>query len=144
MSEVKPEIKQCSRCHSICTLEHFEKNRKCEWFKLCNNCRARKIPDNDTKHAFKIIVDVLMRLDNEAKEYEAMHEEYIRRAQAIKNILDKVKEDFGSEAVGQLVTLTSEKLGHTLGPLHFTIVKELINIGFKVNNTSTIISFKTN
>ena len=41
MSEIKPELKQCSRCHSTCTLEHYEKNRKGEWFKLCNNCRSR-------------------------------------------------------------------------------------------------------
>ena len=42
MSEVQPELKQCSRCHSTCTLEHFEKNRKNEWFKTCNNCRKCK------------------------------------------------------------------------------------------------------
>ena len=35
------ELKQCSRCHSKCSLEHFEKNRKGEWFKLCNNCRSK-------------------------------------------------------------------------------------------------------
>ena len=41
MSEVKPELKQCSRCHSNCTLENYDKNRKGEWFKLCNNCRGK-------------------------------------------------------------------------------------------------------
>ena len=41
MSEVKPELRKCSRCHSTCTLEHYEKNRKGEWFKLCNNCRGK-------------------------------------------------------------------------------------------------------
>ena len=46
MSEVKPELKQCSRCHSTCALEHFEKNRKGEWFKLCNNCRSSKREGN--------------------------------------------------------------------------------------------------
>ena len=39
--EIKTELKQCSRCHSTVTLEHYEKNRKGEWFKLCNNCRHR-------------------------------------------------------------------------------------------------------
>ena len=42
MSEVKAELKQCSRCHSNCTLKHFEKNRQGEWFKTCNNCRKIK------------------------------------------------------------------------------------------------------
>ena len=41
MSEITPELKTCSRCHSTCTLEHFEMNRKGELFKLCNNCRNR-------------------------------------------------------------------------------------------------------
>ena len=48
MSQVKPELKQCSRCHSTCALEHFEKNRKGEWFKTCNNCRKRNGKDNKT------------------------------------------------------------------------------------------------
>ena len=143
MSEIKPELKQCSRCHSNCTLEQYEKNRKGELFKLCNNCRKGKAQDNDRNYASMVIVNVLMRLDKEAKEYEPLHEEYIRRAQAIKYVLDKAKQEFGSKAVGQLVALTSDKLGHTLGPLHYTIVKELIDIGFKVNNTYKIVSFKT-
>ena len=40
--DIKPELKQCSRCHSTCTLEFYEKNRKGEWFKSCNNCRNNK------------------------------------------------------------------------------------------------------
>ena len=44
--EIKTELKQCSRCHSTVTLEHYEKNRKGEWFKLCNNCRHRKAKEN--------------------------------------------------------------------------------------------------
>ena len=65
--EIKTELKQCSRCHSTVTLEHYEKNRKGEWFKLCNNCRGKgkdykdshkeEIQDNrnqyrETKHYF--------------------------------------------------------------------------------------------
>ena len=53
MSEVKPELKQCSRCHSTCTLEHFEMNRKGELFKLCNNCRSKKREENNTYRELK-------------------------------------------------------------------------------------------
>ena len=42
MNNIKPELKQCSRCHSTCSLEHYEKNRKSEWFKTCNSCRNNK------------------------------------------------------------------------------------------------------
>ena len=53
MSEVKPELKQCSRCHSNCTLEHYEKNRKGEWFNLCINCRAKKREEKNTYRELK-------------------------------------------------------------------------------------------
>jgi len=42
LESVKPELKQCSRCHSTITLDHFETNRKGEFFKTCNNCRTKR------------------------------------------------------------------------------------------------------
>ena len=39
--EIKIDLKTCSRCQSTVTLEHYEKNRKGEWFKTCNSCRSR-------------------------------------------------------------------------------------------------------
>ena len=42
------ELKTCSRCR--CTLvlvEYFEKNRKGEYYKLCNGCRGRGRTDNE-------------------------------------------------------------------------------------------------
>ena len=42
MSENNLELKQCTRCHSTCTLEYFEKNRKGEYFSTCNNCRKKR------------------------------------------------------------------------------------------------------
>ena len=53
MSEIKPELKQCSKCHFTCTLEHYEKNRKGEWFKLCNNCRSRNREEKNTYRELK-------------------------------------------------------------------------------------------
>ena len=53
MSEVKPELRKCSRCHSTCTLDHYEKNRKGEWFKLCNNCRRKRRDENSDYRELK-------------------------------------------------------------------------------------------
>ena len=56
MEENKPELRQCTRCHSSCTLEHFELNRKGELFKLCNNCRGKWRERADrTRRSFKIM-----------------------------------------------------------------------------------------
>ncbi len=42
MSDSKPELKTCSRCHSKLLLQYFETNRIGELYKLCNNCRMPK------------------------------------------------------------------------------------------------------
>ena len=34
-------FKKCSRCHSNILLDFFEKNRKGELYKTCNNCRNK-------------------------------------------------------------------------------------------------------
>ena len=34
-------LKTCSRCHSTMLLEFYDKNRKGEYYKLCNNCRHK-------------------------------------------------------------------------------------------------------
>ena len=41
-------LKTCSRCHSTMLLEFYDKNRKGEYFKLCNNCRRKKKDYADT------------------------------------------------------------------------------------------------
>ena len=41
-------LKQCSWCHSACALEHFENNRKGEWFSTCNHCRNNRKESRDT------------------------------------------------------------------------------------------------
>ena len=76
MSEVKPELKQCSRCHSNCTLEHFEINRKGELFKLCNNCRNRG-------RQIKNDYDATHKEENKIKHkeyYESHREELVQKA----------------------------------------------------------------
>ena len=40
MSDLKPELKTCSRCHSKLLLQYFSTNRQGELYKLCNNCRV--------------------------------------------------------------------------------------------------------
>ena len=44
MSDLKPELKRCSRCHSKLLLQYFSTNRIGELYKLCNNCRVPKDP----------------------------------------------------------------------------------------------------
>ncbi len=42
MSQTKPELKICSRCHSKLLLQYFSTNRIGELYKLCDNCRMPK------------------------------------------------------------------------------------------------------
>ena len=48
------ELKTCSRYRSTTTYDYFSKNRKDEWFKLCNNCR-RNASDGHGKGVERIL-----------------------------------------------------------------------------------------
>ena len=48
MSDHNEELRTCSRCKSTILLKFFERNRKGELFKLCNNCRQRGRVDTAT------------------------------------------------------------------------------------------------
>jgi hypothetical protein len=88
------------------------------------------------------LTQTLMKLDAEAKQLDnKLDDEYMRRAFAIKHILDRVKENFGLEAMASVVALTNEKLGHTLGPLHHTIAQDLIKADFKITKLHHTISY---
>ena len=50
MSNHNEELRTCSRCKSTILLTFFERNRKGELFKLCNNCRQRKAEWRDNHH----------------------------------------------------------------------------------------------
>ena len=89
MSEIKPELRTCSRCHSTCTLEHFEMNRKGELFKLCNNCRSKKRGENKEyydNHREELV--------NKTKIYDDAHKEEKKQRERgyRKQNPDKVKE----------------------------------------------------
>jgi len=40
------ELRKCSRCKSLITLEHYSLNRKGEYFKCCDNCRNKSAEYN--------------------------------------------------------------------------------------------------
>ena len=90
----------------------------------------------------EVITNVLIRLDTEARAVEHDLNEYARRGHAIKFILENVKNDFGVEAMSNVVLQTSRMLGHTLNPLDSTILKDLINRRFVITKIQKAISCK--
>lgn len=90
----------------------------------------------------KNIIDVLVRLDNEAKNFEPLDVEYIRRGCAIKCILEKVSEDFGEDYMIKIFTKTCKRLGHTLSPLHSQTIQKLMSKGFTVGKIHHAVSLK--
>ena len=85
LESVKPELKQCSRCHSTITLDHFETNRKGEFFKTCNNCRKRIGKDNKTYY-----INHKEELLEKQRIYEEQHKE--ERKQQAKEYREQNKE----------------------------------------------------
>ena len=86
----------------------------------------------------EVVVNVLVRLHNDAKLYGIVSDDYLRCAYAIKKILYKVKADFDSETMVNIVKITIDKLGETLKPLDYTILKEMIQAGFVVTKVNKI------
>ena len=68
----KSELKQCSRCHSTITLDHFGTNRKGELFKTCNNCRTKRNKYQQTYNEQHKEKDQQCRREY-AKEYRETH-----------------------------------------------------------------------
>ena len=64
--------------------------------------------------SYENIMSVLIRLDEEIKQPNITTEEIDRRKNAITYILNKVKVDFGTEIMMNIIALTSVKLGHPL------------------------------
>ena len=89
MAEQKPELRQCTRCHSNILLQYFELNRKGELFKLCNNCRTTRRNQKAIyreNNRDKILL--------EQAEYRYYNKEKIAEASKIyrENNKDKIKE----------------------------------------------------
>ena len=78
------------------------------------------------------IIDVLIRLDNESKEQNITKEEYFKRGQAIKFLMNKIEEDFGELFLKEIFIQTNEKLGRTLSLLDISIVQKLLLLGFEI------------
>lgn len=88
------------------------------------------------KQIINNIISTLVRLDNESKEPNITATEFARRGEAIKRILNKIESDFGSDFFVYIFKETCKKLGHTLCPLHNTIIKKLTKFGFEFENES--------
>ena len=94
---------------------------------------GKQMKDYQTKlTVISNIVNVLVRLDNEANVPNIDPEEFARRGYAITKILNQVKNDFGEQFMLTIFLQTNKKLGHVLGPLNSTILKTFINLGFNI------------
>ena len=71
MSEPKPELRKCTRCHSKILLQYFETNRQGELFKSCNNCRGshkkQQIEYRENNRELLKSADAIYRLHNKEK-----------------------------------------------------------------------------
>ena len=79
-------LKKCSRCHSNILLDFFEKNRKGELYKTCNNCRdinrkqVKQYRDNNTET--ENVRSMLYRMNNidKVREYDRQRDAIRQKA----------------------------------------------------------------
>jgi hypothetical protein len=99
-----------------------------------------------TTQITKNIIEVLIRLHNEAKEQKMIDNkyEYVRRSYAIAKILNMVENDFDLHYMLHIFKLTCDKLGDTLGPLSLSIIQKLIKNGFEIEKVKSVLQYKKN
>ena len=64
-------LRQCSGCHSTITLEHFNTNRKGEYYKTCNRCCSR-----DKKYRGENKEKIKQCYENNKEAIAEQHKEY--------------------------------------------------------------------
>ena len=81
---------------------------------------------------FNNIVNVLIRLDNEAHEKNVSQYEYARRGFAIANLSNRVIKDFGMKYYLTVLKTIDKKLSRSLSPLDISLVKKLKQSGYQI------------
>ncbi len=89
------------------------------------------------------IITVLIRLDIEAQLLKCELPEYVKRGNAITNILNKVSSDFGDEFMIAVYADACDRAGHTINPIDPTNLHKMINRGFKVTQVHNIVNKNT-
>ena len=91
------------------------------------------------------IISVLVRLDHEAREaknHPNSAKEIGRRGLAITSLLRKVENEFGSNVMLKLHKDASSKVGHTIGPLDESLVKDMVHMGCSVKKVHGVVQYE--
>lgn len=95
-----------------------------------------------TKEIEQNIVNVLVRLDVEAKTHDITEEEFGKRGAAISRVLHEVENDFGEQVMVKIFIDASKQAGHTIGPLDSLFLEKLFKLGFKIRGVGKIVSYQ--
>lgn len=88
----------------------------------------------------KNVVEVLIRLDREVREYSYTSEEFARRINAINNLICKVEKDFGSDFVCRIILRVVSDIKQ---PIEFNkdVVESLCKYGVSCTRACTMYKF---
>ena len=89
--------------------------------------------DIDEEQLLAVIITRLKELDAEAKLETISPEAYQKCKSVMSQLLIYIENEFGFESMVDLIKITSEDIGHPLGPLDKGITKKLKKLGWIID-----------
>ena len=89
------------------------------------------------------IITVLIRLDTEAQLLKCELPEYVKRGNAITNILNKVSSDFGEAFMVAIYVDACDRAGHTINPIDNVNLRKMLKHGITITQVHNIVNKNT-
>jgi len=94
---------------------------------------GEKACDIDEEQLLSVLIMRLKELDAEARTENITPEAYQKCKLVMNQLLIYIDNEFGFDSMVELIKITSEDIGHPLGPIDKPIAKKLVKLGWIID-----------
>lgn len=94
---------------------------------------GEKACDIDEEQLLSVLIMRLKELDAEARVQDITPEAYQKCKLVMGQLLIYIENEFGFDSMVDLIKITSEDIGHPLGPIDKSITKKLVKLGWIID-----------
>lgn len=101
--------------------------------KMAQDQEGEKACDIDEEQLLSVLIMRLKELDAEARKEDITPEAYQKCKLVMNQLLIYIENEFGFDSMVELIKITSEDIGHPLGPIDKPIAKKLVKLGWIID-----------
>ena len=101
--------------------------------KMAQDQEGEKACDIDEEQLLSVLIIRLKELDAEARKEDITPEAYQKCKLVMNQLLIYIENEFGFDSMVELIKITSEDIGHPLGPIDKPIAKKLVKLGWIID-----------